>query len=913
MVIILKKRNIVVITSVIAIFIIIGVLISFANLIVDIQWFLSMNYLNVFFKKFLTQIMIGIPSFIILFILSYFYLNRMVKDYAKFAQDIVVKKGYRRFRNIVIAVSFIVSFVISLFISSNWWNDYLFYVNSANFGVRDPIFNEDISLYMFRLPFLFDIYELLIVIIPILIVATIIVYGLMYLSDKTRFYEISDRGGNLFKAIYNKDILMIAFRQIAILGFVFFIVLALGFYLKSYGILYSRRGVAFGASFTDVHVTLIFYRILIFASILSGVLFMLGAFKQKLKYIVASPIIIIAILILSTISQAVVQSFVVAPNELDKEKTYLKYNIEYTKRAFGLNNVAEKNYYLKKDIDKQVLNENKDTVNNIRINDYRPVNQIYNQLQGIRLYYKFNDIDIDRYTIDGNYKQVFISAREMNLDNLNSQAKNWINMHLKYTHGYGVVISTVNDVTATGQPDLLVKNIPPTTDTNIKIIRPEIYFGELTNSYAIVNTKTGEFDYPSGDTNKETFYKGKSGIPMTFLNKILFTAYTGDFKILLSTDITSDSKMLIYRNIKDRVEKIAPFLIYDDDPYIVVDNGKLYWIIDAYTYSGNYPYSEPYAQTGINYIRNSVKVVVDAYTGDVNYYISDKNDPVIRVYDGIFPGLFKGIDKMPEGLKAHIRYPQYLFDIQSNVYKNYHMSDPQVFYNKEDSWDIAKEKFSGKVQPQESQYVIMKLPDGSKAEYILMVPYTPATKDNMVAWLAARMDGDNYGKLVVYKFPKSSIIYGPMQVENMIDQDPTISKELSLWDQKGSSVIRGNLLTLPIDDAMLYVEPLYIQSSNDNALPEVKRVILAYRDKIVMEDTLQNALNKLFNLKPQTVPGLPQQAHTNLNQTQQELIKKANDIYNNAINATKNGNWTDFGKYMDELKNILNDLNNSLK
>ncbi|WP_096231202.1 UPF0182 family protein [Thermoanaerobacterium sp. RBIITD] len=913
MVIILKKRNIVVITSVIAIFIIIGVLISFANLIVDIQWFLSMNYLNVFFKKFLTQIMIGIPSFIILFILSYFYLNRMVKDYAKFAQDIVVKKGYRRFRNIVIAVSFIVSFVISLFISSNWWNDYLFYVNSANFGVRDPIFNEDISLYMFRLPFLFDIYELLIVIIPILIVATIIVYGLMYLSDKTRFYEISDRGGNLFKAIYNKDILMIAFRQIAILGFVFFIVLALGFYLKSYGILYSRRGVAFGASFTDVHVTLIFYRILIFASILSGVLFMLGAFKQKLKYIVASPIIIIAILILSTISQAVVQSFVVAPNELDKEKTYLKYNIEYTKRAFGLINVAEKNYYLKKDIDKQVLNENKDTVNNIRINDYRPVNQIYNQLQGIRLYYKFNDIDIDRYTIDGNYKQVFISAREMNLDNLNSQAKNWINMHLKYTHGYGVVISTVNDVTATGQPDLLVKNIPPTTDTNIKIIRPEIYFGELTNSYAIVNTKTGEFDYPSGDTNKETFYKGKSGIPMTFLNKIFFTAYTGDFKILLSTDITSDSKMLIYRNIKDRVEKIAPFLIYDDDPYIVVDNGKLYWIIDAYTYSGNYPYSEPYAQTGINYIRNSVKVVVDAYTGDVNYYISDKNDPVIRVYDGIFPGLFKGIDKMPEGLKAHIRYPQYLFDIQSNVYKNYHMSDPQVFYNKEDSWDIAKEKFSGKVQPQESQYVIMKLPDGSKAEYILMVPYTPATKDNMVAWLAARMDGDNYGKLVVYKFPKSSIIYGPMQVENMIDQDPTISKELSLWDQKGSSVIRGNLLTLPIDDAMLYVEPLYIQSSNDNALPEVKRVILAYRDKIVMEDTLQNALNKLFNLKPQTVPGLPQQAPTNLNQTQQELIKKANDIYNNAINATKNGNWTDFGKYMDELKNILNDLNNSLK
>ncbi|MGJ7046149.1 UPF0182 family membrane protein [Thermoanaerobacterium thermosulfurigenes] len=905
----MKRGNLAIIILLISIFLIAALFASLANLIVDIQWFNSLNYLGVFFKKFLTQLTIGVPSFIVIFILSYFYLNRMVKDYAKFAQDIEIKSVRKRFRGVVIGLSLFVSFLISLFIAANWWNGFLFYINSSNFGVKDPIFNKDISLYMFRLPFLLDVYDLLIIIIPILIVATIIVYGLMYLSDKTRFYEISDRGG-FFRAIYNKEILMIAFRQIAVLGFVFFAVLSLGYYLKAYGILYSKSGVVFGAGYTDVHVRFLFYRILMLSSIVSGILFMIGAFRQKLKYIIASPLIIVAIMILSTVSQMVVQNFVVAPNELDKEKTYLKYNIDFTQKAFDLNNVEEKNYDLSGNIDKKVLDENQDTINNIRINDYRPVSQIYNQLQSIRLYYKFNDIDIDRYMINGNYRQVFISAREMNLDNLASQAKNWINMHLKYTHGYGVVMSTVNDVTATGQPDMVIKNIPPVSSTNIKITRPEIYFGELTNTYAIVNTKTGEFDYPSGDTNKENFYSGKSGIPMTFLNKLLYTIYTGNIKILLSTDITPNSRMLLFRNIKDRVQRIAPFLIYDDDPYIVVDNGKLYWMIDAYTYSGNYPYSEPYGDTGINYIRNSVKVVVDAYTGDVKYYISDKNDPIIKVYSKIFPGLFKNIGEMPKGLKAHIRYPQYMFDIQASVYKNYHMSDPQVFYNKEDSWDIAKEKFTGKIEPEESQYVIMRLPGEKTAEYVLMIPYTPATKDNMVAWMAARMDGDNYGKLVVYKFPKSTVVYGPMQIENMIDQDPNISKEMSLWDQKGSSIIRGNLLTLPIDDSMLYVEPIYIQSSNENAIPEVKRVILAYKDKIVMEDTLANALNKIFNLQAPVQPQVPQ---VQTNETQQELIKKANDIYNNAMNASKNGDWTDFGKNLDELGSVLNDLNNSIK
>ena len=353
-------------------------------------------------------------------------------------------------------------------------------------------------------------------------------------------------------------------------------------------------------------------------------------------------------------------------------------------------------------------------------------------------------------------------------------------------------------------------------------------------------------------------------------------------------------------------------MLYDDDPYIVIDNGKLYWIIDAYTYSANYPYSQPYGSMGINYIRNSVKVVVDAYNGDVKYYISDNNDPSIKVYSKIFPTLFRDIKEMPPGLRQHIRYPQFLFDIQTEVYKNYHMTDPQVFYNKEDAWDIAKEKFEDKIEYQESQYMMMRLPGESKEEFILMIPYTPATKANMVAWMAARMDGENYGKLIVYKFPKNTIIYGPLQIENMIDQDPNISKELSLWNQQGSTVSRGNLLSIPIDDSMLYVEPLYIQSQNQNALPEVKRVIVAYKDQIVMEDTLKNALNKLFNLNTQQISQQNVPSNT-ANDTQKQLIEKAHETYQNAMEAVQKGNWSDFGKYMEELRKILDELNKSVK
>jgi len=911
----LKKPNITLLLAVFLILLVISVGKEIINFIVDLQWFSDLNYLPVYFRKFLAQLELAIPIFLITFVFLYFYSVKVVNDYVNFAQDIVVKRSAGKYKKIGVYTSLFVSFLVSLYAALSWWNDWLFFKNAVSFNYSDPIFKKDVGFYVFRLPFVYDIYRLLMVVLILVISATVVAYVLMYLSDKTRFYEISERDGNLFRAIYNKEILEKAFREIAPLAAFFFLLLAVGYYFARFQILYSTKGRVFGATYTDVHVTLTFYYILSALSVVVAFLVFVFLMKRNLKYAIISVLLLPAFSLVMALTETVVQNLIVSPNELDKESRYISYNIEYTRKGFGLDKVEEKDYPSKKELTWEVLQKNRDTIDNIMINDYRPVKQAYNQLQALRLYYKFNDIDIDRYTINGKYKQVFIAAREIDQENLSPQAKTWINLHLKYTHGYGVVMSLVNDVTPTGQPEMIVKDIPPTTSTDIRIDRPQIYFGELTNDYVIVNTKTGEFDYPSGDKNIQTNYKGTTGIPMTFPNRILFALYEKEARILLSADITKDSKILIHRNILERANKIAPFLLYDDDPYIVVSDGKLYWIIDAYTYSTNFPYSQPYGNVGINYIRNSVKVVVDAYNGEVDFYIADEKDPLIQAYKKIFPGLFKDIEKMPAGIRQHIRYPQFLFDIQTEVYKTYHMTDPQVFYNKEDAWDIAKEKFDNEVQYQESQYMIMRLPGEQKEEFILMIPYTPSTKANMVAWMAARMDKDNYGKLVVYKFPKNTIVYGPLQIENMIDQDPNISKELSLWNQQGSTVSRGNLLVIPIDDSILYVEPLYIQSQNQNALPEVKRVIVAYKDQIAMEPTLEESLKKVF-LGNATAPEIIEKTQEETKgsaEGQRELIIKAHDTYEKAVEAVKKGDWASFGKYMEELKEILKLLKEGVK
>ena len=524
----------------------------------------------------------------------------------------------------------------------------------------------------------------------------------------------------------------------------------------------------------------------------------------------------------------------------------------------------------------------------------------------IRPYYSFNDIDIDRYVIDGKYRQVMLSPRELVQKDLPEQGKTWLNQRLKYTHGYGIAMSPVNEVATEGLPHLFIRDIPPRFTTDLKIDRPEIYYGEKTDEVVFVNTRTEEFDYPSGDENVWTRYEGESGVRINSWGRKLALAWVfGDYKMLLSDDITNDSYVLFNRNIHERTEKIAPFLRFDQDPYVVISDGKLFWIQDAYTCTAMYPYSSPFDSQGNNYIRNSVKVVVDAYSGATTFYLADVTDPVVQSYASIFPHLFKPIEKMPKGLFEHVRYPEDMFLIQAEMFTVYHMQDPQVFYNKEDKWNIPNELIDNKQASMSPYYIIMRLPGESEPEYIQMLPFTPNRKQNMIAWLCARSDGDNYGKLLVYNFPKQELIFGPMQIESRINQDSNIAQQLTLWDQKGSRTFKGNLMVIPINQSILYVEPLYLQAEQSQ-IPELRRVILVYGDRVVMEETLDQGLAKLF------APGKePKTSAQEIDKTPEtdstiaELIKEARKHYDKAQAAIKDGDWAGYGASIKQLEGVI--------
>ncbi|MDD4169976.1 MAG: UPF0182 family protein, partial [Desulfotomaculaceae bacterium] len=637
---------------------------------------------------------------------------------------------------------------------------------------------------------------------------------------------------------------------------------------------------------------------------------LVNLFLRRFKLVAYSiGFLILASVLLGGILPVFVQRFIVAPNEISMETPYLARNIEYTRNAYNLDKIEKRSFPAGKVLSLEDIQANQDTITNIRLWDWEPLQQTYSQLQEIRLYYQFKEIDIDRYVIDGRYRQVMLAARELNQDHLSSQAKTWINQRLIYTHGYGVAMSPVNEHTTEGFPTFFLKDIPPVSTTDIEVTRPEIYYGEVTDNYVIVNTKTKEFDYPLGDDNAYTTYEGDGGVSLAgFLRRVMFAFSVGDYKLLLAKDIDNSSKILYYRNIDQRVHKIAPFLDYDNDPYLVLSEGKLYWMWDAYTTTDKYPYSEPYNRIN-NYIRNSVKIVVDAYTGDVDFYISDIEDPLVMTYSKIFPGMFKSLEEMPDDLRHHIRYPLDYFTIQANMYAVYHMEDPQIFYNKEDKWNIPRDTFNVEQKMMEPYYTIIKLPGENKPEFVSILPFTPQNKNNMIAWMAARSDGEQYGNLLTYSFPKQELVYGPSNIEARINQDTTISQQVSLWDQRGSRVIRGNLLAIPIKDALLYVVPLYLQSEQSK-MPELRRVIVAHGDMVVMEPTLGIALEKIFGKG-----GDVQRPIEPAEQTDQpppssmaELAQKANQLYDEAQDKLKAGDWSGYGETLSRLKQTLSEL-----
>ena len=694
-----------------------------------------------------------------------------------------------------------------------------------------------------------------------------------------------------------------------ILGVIFYIMLGIHFVLKQFTLLHAHTGTVYGAGFTDIAITQKAYILITVLSVIGAVTLVRHVHKKEYRKLIRIPAIMIGVLVIGTALKLGVQSLIVTPDEINKESKYIKNNIEYTNHAYGLDKIKVDSFAADNNLTAADIANNKPTMSNIRINDYEPVKDYYNQTQSIRQYYDFNDVDVDRYEINGSETQAYLSTREINENKISDT---WINKHLKYTHGYGVALSKVNSVTANGQPDVMIKNIPPESSIpEIKIKRPEIYFGELTNNYIIVNGDEQEFDYPDGNANKYTRYKGKAGIKLGFINRLLFSIREGSMQMLVSSNINKDSRIIINRNILERVNKILPYLDYEKDPYMTVVDGKLYWIIDAYTTSSNYPYSEPYSgQIGTtNYIRNSIKVVVDAYNGDVNYYVVDNNDPIAKTYAKIYPTLFKSSDEVPAGIRKHFKYPSTLLNIQSNAYTKYHMNEVKVFYQKEDMWDVAHQIYGTKEKQMSSSFFIFNLPGEKKAEFINMIPFTPKSKQNMTAIMMARNDGDEYGKLVVYKLPKNKTVYGPMQVEAQIDQNSEIAKEFSLWNSSGTTYRRGDMFVIPVNNSIMYVEPVYLEASNQ-AIPEVRRVIVAYGDKIAYASTLDEALENLFGDGAGNTGSTSSQAASSGNSgaSKDELIVKAKEAYDNAIKSQKEGDWKAYGEYLDQLSGYLDQL-----
>ncbi len=778
------------------------------------------------------------------------------------------------------------------------WQTFLEFMHASRFGVADPIFSKDAGFYVFRLP-LYDFLQGW-----YLFSVIIVAFGVLtsYFMDQAVGVQ-----GNRFYV--NQK----ARSHLAVLAGLLFLGIALIFRLNLYNLMYSSSGVAYGASYADVHAQIPAYWAVLITSLIVAVLFFLVPYFNKWKYVLYSLGLFFVVLIgFSWIYPGLIEQYVVKPTELTKETPYILNNIKFTRLGFGLNKVEEKPFVVGQPMTYNEMQANDSTIHNIRLWDTRPLIETYRQLQEIRLYYNFQNVDVDRYHFKGNYTEVALAARELPASELPPRAQTWINIHLKYTHGYGLVMSPVNEITEAGMPNLIVQNIPPTSNV-LSITRPEIYYGEQTSQYVLVNTKTKEFDYPSGSQDVYKSYQGTGGVQLSNIFRRLVYAWKfSDINILLTGYLTSESRIMFHRIITDRDQTIAPFLQYDSDPYLVVGkDGKLYWIHDAYTTSSMFPYSQPFygAQNyyGINYIRNSVKVVIDAYNGDVSYYVIDPSDPVIKTYEKIFPTLFKPMSEMPAFLKAHIRYPMDLFEIQADMFRTFHMTNPQVFYNQEDLWSLPKEVYHQEEQPMLPYYIIMRLPDTKSEEFILMVPFTPSNKNNMVAWLCARCDGDNYGQLLEYSLSKDKLIYGPLQIDARINQKPDISSELTLWNQMGSSVIRGNLFVIPIEHSFLYVEPVYLQSEQSK-MPELKRVIVSLGDKLQMRDNLDDALRAVFSSDTistvqtqEALRGLPTGPLSG-------MAQEALNHYNKALEYLKNGDWTNYGQELNKLKGVLQSM-----
>jgi len=887
------------------------------GLLTDWFWFKEVGYQNIFLIILSTKVLLGAGVGVAVFFLIYINLRIATRGTRGMPVLISIEQGRRpmdigkHIGNISLGFSLFVAFFTGL-AEAGSWDTVLKYLNSTPFNISDPVFNRDISFYFFTLPFIKMILGLLFWVIIVSLIGSFMIYHsrgalaslIRKLQPRRHIDEVEVIGRRTEKRTK---------VHLLILLFFFFLMLAARtWYIKIPDLLYSNTGPFTGASYTDLHATLPILKLSAIILFLLSLAFLFNIFRESKRLLLSLFGFYIAVAFVAYWAYpSILQNFIVEPNELVKETPYIKRNIAATQQAFKLDKVNEYNLEGNSSLTMKDIRENENTINNIRLWDREPLLDTFGQLQEIRTYYDFISIDNDRYHINGKYRQTLLSARELNSQSL--PQKNFINERLTFTHGYGLTLTPVNEVTSEGLPVLFVKDLPPVSaKESLSVTRPEIYYGEMTGDYVVANTQAKEFDYPSGEENVFTDYEGKGGVKIdSFLKKLLMSIRFRDIKLLLSDDITSKSRIMFYRNIQKRIKRVLPFLQLDGDPYMVIDkDGSLKWMQDAYTESNNYPYSQNVGgRRQINYIRNSVKVVVSAYDGSMNFYISDPSDPVIQTYAKIFDKTFQPLSNMTEYMQKHIRYPEDIFIYQTALYTIYHMEEPQIFYNKEDKWQIPV--ISEGTRDPMIRHIIMKLPNEDKEEYILMIPFTPQGKDNMAAWMVARADGENYGKLAVYRFPKQKLVYGPRQIINRINQDPDISRQISLWDQRGSEVNQGSLLVIPIEESLLYVRPLYLRSSGGK-IPELRRVIVAYENQIVMKPTLDEAINAIFGTsatkekKTHEQPGEKQKAESFM--LPEDIINQARQHYDAAINAQKEGNWARYGEEINKLGEVLEKL-----
>jgi uncharacterized membrane protein (UPF0182 family) len=780
------------------------------------------------------------------------------------------------------------------------WELILRFIYQVPYGQDDPQFGKDIGFYLFSLP----VYVALKNWTLWVLLLSAAMAGAVYLVHGA--IDLERRPWRISSAAVT--------HSSALLGG-YFAIKAWSYALDRFLLLYNDNGIVVGAGYTDTHVDLpVLWLLICVSGVASVVVWVNMRLRTYRLPIAATALVFGSSFVFGVLVPDVFERFFVKPSELQLERPYIQRNIALTREAYDLQHVEVKPFPAEQGLTFQSLEDNRGTVNNIRLWDWQPLMDTYAQLQEIRTYYKFLNVAVDRYRIDGSYQQVTIAARELAPSLLSANAQTWVNLHLLFTHGSGVVMSPVTQKSTEGLPNFYLKDIPPAaSDGAPAVTEPRIYFGQSTNGYVIVKSSTPEFDYPQGKDNVYANYDGADGIPIGGASwRSLFAWYFDDVNILLSRYITGDSRIMLHRNIQDRIHTIAPFLQLDHDPYIVVSGGRLYWMQDAYTTSEWFPYAQPQPDADLNYVRNSVKVVIDAYNGTTTFYVADASDPIIATYRRIFPALFKPLDAMPPDLQSHIRYPEDLFDIQARQYRAYHMDAPEVFYNREDLWQFPREPTSpdgnsaGGGTRMAPYYMVMRLPGEAHAEFFLMLPMAPSQRENMIAWLAARCDLPEYGKLIVYEFPKDKLVYGPFQIEARINQNTEISQQISLWNQMGSRVIRGNLLVVPIENSILYVSPLYLRAESGQ-LPELKRVIAAYGDHVVMEDTLPEALAALFKESVSTAP-LVARAGASPAGPADARAREALEHYDRAIEHLKAGDWSGFGAELDAMRPLLEQL-----